>query len=113
MQAGVAVGQGEGLGRAETMAHDPKQIEQDAHAYAEAWCSRDLAREVGSAGLVVDGLAGWIPRGGVIGIWAKLMVSVTRSAVLELGQPQRSRSPVERAALASCPSRESTLAHAG
>jgi hypothetical protein len=29
------------------MAHDPKQIEQLARAYTEAWCSRDPARVAG------------------------------------------------------------------
>ena len=31
----------------ERMAHDPKQIEQLARAYTEAWCSRDPARVAG------------------------------------------------------------------
>src|SRR5437879_2923693 len=29
------------------MAHDPKQIEQPARTYTEAWCSRDPARVAG------------------------------------------------------------------
>jgi len=33
-----------GLGSAEAMAHDRKQIEQLARTYTDAWCSRDPAR---------------------------------------------------------------------